>query len=96
MKLFPAIDLQGGRVVRLLHGDYDQMEIYGTDPAAVAEEFLKAGAKHLHLVDLDGAKEGAPKNLAAIRSVLEVKGLFVELGGGIRDEGRVEQMLSLG
>ena len=69
MKIFPAIDLRGGQVVRLTQGDYDKMTVYGTDPAAQAEAFRQAGASCLHLVDLDGAKDGAPVNLEAIRAI---------------------------
>ena len=69
MKLFPAIDLRSGRVVRLTQGDYDRMTVYGADPAAQADAFRRAGAKHLHLVDLDGAKDGAPANFEAIRAI---------------------------
>ena len=58
MQIFPAIDLSGGQVVRLYQGDYDQMTVYGSDPCAVAREFITAGAKYLHVVDLDGAKDG--------------------------------------
>ena len=96
MKLFPAIDLRGGRVVRLTQGDYDRMTVYGADPAAQADAFRRAGAKHLHLVDLDGAKDGAPANFEAIRAIARQGGLFVEVGGGIRTEAQIDAYLSLG
>ena len=60
MKLYPAIDLRNGQVVRLTQGDYDKMTVYGTDPCAQARQFVAAGAKYLHVVDLDGAKDGTP------------------------------------
>ena len=96
MKLFPAIDLRGGRVVRLTQGDYDRMTVYGADGAAQADAFRRAGAKHLHLVDLDGAKDGAPANFEAIRAIARQGGLFVEVGGGIRTEAQIDAYLSLG
>ena len=96
MKLFPAIDLRSGRVVRLTQGDYDRMTVYGADGAAQADAFRRAGAKHLHLVDLDGAKDGAPANFEAIRAIARQGGLFVEVGGGIRTEAQIDAYLSLG
>ena len=66
MEIFPAIDLSGGRVVRLTKGDYNQMEVYGDDPAAVAQDFERQGARYLHVVDLDGAKDGTLANFAAV------------------------------
>ncbi len=85
MNIFPAIDLVGGKAVRLFKGDYAQMTVYSEDPAAVAADFEKAGAKFLHLVDLEGAKSGVPANLPTIRKILETTDLFVEVGGGIRN-----------
>ncbi len=96
MKLFPAIDLRDGQVVRLTRGDYDKMTVYGTDPAAQAAAFRAAGAKCLHLVDLDGAKDGAPANFEAIRAIARQGGLYIEVGGGIRTEERIAQYLELG
>ena len=96
MYIYPAIDLYGGKAVRLYKGDYAQMTVYSDDPAAVAKAFAAAGSKHIHLVDLEGAKKGAPANLATIRSILEAADLFVEVGGGIRDMETVEQYLSIG
>ena len=96
MKIFPAIDLRGGRVVRLTRGDYDQMTVYGADPAAQAEAFRRAGASCLHLVDLDGAKDGAPANFEAIRAVAAGGGLYCEVGGGIRTQAQIEAYLALG
>lgn len=85
MNIFPAIDLVDGKAVRLYKGDYAQMTVYSEDPAAVAADFQKAGAKFLHLVDLEGAKSGVPANLPTIRRILETTDLFVEVGGGIRN-----------
>ena len=96
MKLFPAIDLRGGQVVRLTQGDYDRMTVYGADPCAQARAFLSAGAKYLHVVDLDGAKDGTLSNYDTIAALAEQGGLFIEVGGGIRTEERIERYLSLG
>jgi len=86
MKIFPAIDLKGGNVVRLLKGDYSKMTVYGEDPLQVAEEFEDAGAEFLHVVDLDGAIDGSQPNFAAVTDIIEGTGLKVEIGGGIRNE----------
>lgn len=96
MQIFPAIDLRGGRVVRLYQGDYDRETVYGTDPCAAAGEFAAAGAEYLHVVDLDGARDGAPANLAAIAAIAAQGGLYLEAGGGIRTEERIRQYLELG
>ena len=96
MQIFPAIDLRGGRVVRLFQGDYDRETVYGQDPRAAAQKFLEAGAKYLHLVDLDGAREGAPANFDAIAAIVRQGGLYIEVGGGIRTEERIRQYLDLG
>ena len=96
MQIFPAIDLRGGQVVRLYQGDYDQMTVYGADPCAVAREFLAAGAKYLHVVDLDGARTGTAENFESIAALARQGGLFIEVGGGIRTQQRIEQYLKLG
>lgn len=96
MKIFPAIDLSGGKVVRLFQGDYDKMTVYGGDPVQTAEDFRRAGAENLHVVDLDGAKSGAADNIESVRALCAVPGLFVEVGGGIRDEERIRRYLDLG
>lgn len=96
MKIFPAIDLSGGRVVRLTRGDYDQMTVYGSDPAATAREFAGVGAKYLHVVDLDGAKDGSAANFRAVADIAAAAELFIEVGGGIRSEERIRQYLELG
>ena len=95
MIILPAIDLRGGKAVRLTKGDYDRMKVYNDDPASVAEEFFKAGAEWLHVVDLDGAREGVPQNAETIRK-LTGAGLKTEVGGGIRDEKRICEYLENG
>ena len=96
MQIYPAIDLSGGQVVRLYQGDYDQMTVYGSDPCAVAREFIAAGAKFLHVVDLDGAKDGTLANFESIAAIAKQGGLYIEVGGGIRTEERIQQYLDLG
>ena len=96
MDLYPAIDLRGGRVVRLTQGDYDRMTVYGEDPCAQARQFLAAGARFLHVVDLDGARDGTAANFDTIAALARQGGLFIEVGGGIRDEARIAQYLALG
>lgn len=84
MILFPAIDLYEGQAVRLYQGDYRQMTVYSPDPAALAQKFAETGATHIHLVDLEGARDGTTPNLQLIRRIAAETGLFVEVGGGIR------------
>lgn len=96
MQIFPAIDLRGGQVVRLYQGDYDRETVYGQDPCAAARDFIAAGARHLHVVDLDGARDGAPANFDSIAAIAKQGGLYIEVGGGIRTEGRIRQYLDLG
>ena len=94
MKIYPAIDLHDGNAVRLYKGDYNQVTIYGT-PKEMALKFKKAGATFLHLVDLDGAKDGYFRNLDAVKAVIET-GIDVELGGGIRSLDHIETLLNIG
>lgn len=96
MIIYPAIDLYEGKAVRLFKGDYAQMTVYSDDPAKVAADFVSAGATHIHLVDLEGAKIGKPANLEVIRRILDTTHLFAEVGGGIRDLQTVESYLSIG
>jgi len=96
MIIFPAIDLQDGKVVRLHQGDYDQMTVYSEDPLAVARSFKEAGATHLHVVDLDGARGGTPENFRTIERLIQFSGLEVQVGGGIRNRERIETYLNLG
>ena len=96
MYIYPAIDLYGGKAVRLYKGDYAQMTVYSDDPVSVARDFAAAGASHIHLVDLEGAKIGKPANLDTIAKIVEATGLFAEVGGGIRDMETVDSYLSIG
>lgn len=96
MEIWPAIDLRGGKCVRLRQGDYGQETIFGDDPTAMARHWVDLGAKYLHLVDLDGAREGRPVNLAVIRAIVEAVGVPCELGGGIRTEESIRTLLDLG
>lgn len=96
MQIFPAIDLRGGQVVRLYQGDYDRETVYGADPLAQARAFLDAGAKYLHVVDLDGARDGTLANFDSIAAIAKQGGLYMEAGGGIRTEERIRQYLDLG
>jgi len=96
MFLYPAIDLVGGKAVRLYKGDYAQMTVYSEDPVSVAKAFQAAGAKHIHLVDLEGAKSGKPENLDTIKKIIQETDLFVEVGGGIRNMETVAAYLSNG
>lgn len=95
MKIYPAIDLQDGKVVRLFKGDFQQVTEYG-EPLEIAHAFEKAGAKHLHIVDLDGAKSGNIKNLGAILDIVSRTNLKCELGGGIRNLSQIQLLLSKG
>jgi phosphoribosylformimino-5-aminoimidazole carboxamide ribotide isomerase len=96
MDIFPAIDLRGGKVVRLEQGRAEAETIYGTDPVAVAKDFHAEGAKFLHVVDLDGAFTGELKNLPLIAAVAKASPLFIEVGGGLRTEKAIEQVLATG
>lgn len=96
MEIWPAIDLRGGKCVRLQQGDYDRETVFGDNPAAQALAFVEQGAKHLHLVDLDGARDGRLVNLEAIRAIVSSVSIPCELGGGVRDESAIEQLLGLG
>ena len=96
MLIFPAIDLYGGQAVRLYQGDYNQMTIYDPEPLHTVEKFEAAGASHLHLVDLEGAKTGQTTNLPTIEKITARTGLFVEVGGGIRNMDTVRRYLDAG
>lgn len=95
MNIFPAIDVVGGKVVRLRQGDYSDMTVYGNDPAEVASEFKSKGATCIHIVDLEGAKTGNTPNFSAISKVFSA-GLFSEVGGGIRSFDAIEKYLLAG
>jgi phosphoribosylformimino-5-aminoimidazole carboxamide ribotide isomerase len=96
MILYPAIDLRGGRVVRLTEGRFDQEKAYGDDPLAVARGFAAAGARWLHVVDLDGAKDPARRQTALVERLARESGLAVQTGGGIREESQVAALLAAG
>ena len=96
MQIWPAIDLRGGQCVRLQQGDYGRETVFGDDPAAMALHWQNQGAECLHLVDLDGARDGKPANLASIRAILKAVKMPCQLGGGIRDEETIAQLLDLG
>jgi len=98
MLLIPAIDLKDGHCVRLKQGDMDQSTTFGEDPAAMARKWVDAGARRLHLVDLNGAFAGKPKNYAAIKAILKEVGseIPVQLGGGIRDLDTIEKYIDGG
>ena len=96
MLLIPAIDLRGGRCVRLRQGDYGQETVFSEDPVAVGREFVRQGAVYLHLVDLDGAKEGRPVHLPLIRTLTEAAGVPCELGGGLRQDADLQAAFAVG
>lgn len=96
MYIFPAIDLLGGKVVRLKKGDYAQAKEYEISPEKAAENFISCGARHIHAVDLDGAKKGFAVNAAAVKSIISSTNAFLEIGGGVREEKQIEDYLSAG
>jgi len=96
VEIWPAIDLRGGKCVRLVQGDYQRETVFSEDPAAMARHWTALGADRLHLVDLDGARSGRLENLTAIRAIVAAAGVACELGGGIRDEATIRQLLDLG
>jgi phosphoribosylformimino-5-aminoimidazole carboxamide ribotide isomerase len=96
MEIIPAIDLRGGRCVRLHQGDYDRETVFADDPAAMARRWRDAGATRLHLVDLDGARDGRPVNRATVEKILAAVEIPVQLGGGIRDLETVQRYLGDG
>ena len=96
MEVIPAIDIKGGRCVRLYQGDYNQETIFSEDPVAVALDWRSQGARRLHVVDLDGAASGEVRNMAVIEAIVKRAGLPVQLGGGIRDEATVDRLIGVG
>ncbi|MSQ95887.1 MAG: 1-(5-phosphoribosyl)-5-[(5-phosphoribosylamino)methylideneamino]imidazole-4-carboxamide isomerase [Gemmataceae bacterium] len=96
MQIYPAIDLRGGQCVRLRQGDYSQETVFGVDPAKMAQRWVADGATWLHLVDLDGAKEGKPINGPSIRAIVQASGVPCQLGGGLRNEEHLRDALSWG
>ena len=96
MKIFPAIDLYGGKAVRLYKGDYAQMTVYSENPVEVALDFKAAGAEWIHLVDLEGARDGDTPNLEVVRKIVSESGLKAEVGGGIRSLDVIEKYMEAG
>ena len=96
MIIFPAIDLYGKKAVRLFKGDYREMTVYSENPLSVAQDFVSKGATHIHLVDLEGAKEGTTPNIDVVAEIVNKTSLFSEIGGGIRSLETIEKYLSIG
>ena len=96
MNIFPAIDLVGGKAVRLYKGDYSQMTIYSDNPLEIIKDFENSGAKFAHIVDLEGAKNGDTPNLETIERLVKNSSLFIEVGGGIRSMEVIEKYISIG
>lgn len=96
MYIFPAIDLYGGKAVRLLRGEYDKMTVYSENPIEIAYDFANKGATHIHMVDLEGARDGGTPNIDIVRQVAEETDLFVEIGGGIRSMDVIDAYIGAG
>ncbi|MGD9710576.1 MAG: 1-(5-phosphoribosyl)-5-[(5-phosphoribosylamino)methylideneamino]imidazole-4-carboxamide isomerase [Thermomicrobiales bacterium] len=96
MILFPAIDLRGGRCVRLIEGDFNRETVFGDDPASMAEQWQAQGAQWIHIVDLDGARDGVPRNAASIAAIRDRITIPIQVGGGIRTEEDVHRYLDAG
>ena len=96
MIILPAIDLYGGKAVRLYKGNYDEMTVYSDNPSEIAEDFAAQGAQQIHLVDLEGAKTGGTPNLETVKTIIRSTGLLAEIGGGVRNMNVVEEYLSAG
>jgi phosphoribosylformimino-5-aminoimidazole carboxamide ribotide isomerase len=94
--LYPAIDIRDGRTVRLVQGDYEQETAYDDDPVVAARRWAGEGARWLHVVDLDGARSGEPQNLEHVRRIVAAVDIPIQLGGGLRDSGKVEDAISTG
>jgi phosphoribosylformimino-5-aminoimidazole carboxamide ribotide isomerase len=94
--ILPAIDLRGGQCVRLRQGDYAQETVFGADPAAMARRWVEQGATYLHLVDLDGARQGHPVNGESVRAIVQASGVPCQLGGGLRNEDHIAEALGWG
>jgi phosphoribosylformimino-5-aminoimidazole carboxamide ribotide isomerase len=96
MQIWPAIDLRDGKCVRLQQGDYGRETVFGADPAEMARRFVREGARQLHVVDLDGAREGRPLNRASIAAIVQASGVPCGVGGGIRSEASIDDLLTVG
>ena len=96
MEIIPAIDIRGGRCVRLDQGDYDRETVFADDPVEMVRRWEKAGVRRLHVVDLDGARDGKPQNEDVIRRVIEAASVAVQVGGGVRDIEVIDRYLKAG
>ena len=96
MEVIPAIDLKGGRCVRLYQGDYNREQVFSDDPVAVALEWQRRGARRLHIVDLEGARDGRPVNLGAVEAIAAQASVPLQVGGGIRDRATAQHLLAAG
>lgn len=96
MLIFPAIDILSGKAVRLTQGDYNQSEVFNDNPIDVLKSFISQGATNLHVVDLDGARDGRLSNFEVIKALAQTGGVFIQVGGGIRDEERIKKYLDIG
>ena len=96
MEIIPAVDIRGGRCVQLVQGDFAREQVYGDDPVAMAQRWESEGARRLHVVDLDGAKEGRPVNDAAVRSIVEALAIPVQVAGGARDAATIARWVDAG
>ena len=96
MIIFPAIDMYEKKAVRLHKGDYDKMTVYSDDPIAVAEDFAKSGASHIHMVDLEGARDGNTPNISIVQDIVSSTNLFVQIGGGIRSMDAIDRYIDIG
>ena len=96
MKIFPAIDLYGKKAVRLYKGNYSEMTVYSDDPVSVALDFKSQGAEYIHLVDLEGAKDGTTPNIDVVAAIVRETGLFAEIGGGIRSMQTLDAYFGIG
>ena len=96
MEIIPAIDIRGGRCVQLVQGDYARETVYGDDPIAMAKRWAREGATRIHVVDLDGAREGRPVNDGAVRRIIDEAGLQVQVAGGIRDLDAIDRWAAAG
>ena len=96
MKLFPAIDLYDGKAVRLFKGNYNEMTVYSDNPIEIARDFEKCGAKYIHIVDLEGARDGTTPNLNIVKQIAKETSLFCEIGGGIRNMQTIDTYISCG
>ena len=96
MKIFPAIDLYDGKAVRLYKGNYDEMTVYSSNPIEIARDFVSAGAEYIHMVDLEGAKDGTTPNIDIVKQVATETALKVEIGGGIRSMQTLDSYFEAG